>query len=183
MHAEQDWIEAYKELCTIIKAGVTEVQHIDMWYEQIFNQGEEYPFPTHSIFLEFNADSIVTNGKKVQDMNMLITFYHAFDTLSDTYHTSENQETALEFGLVNRKLHKKLQALEGTHFSSLNRVGFRHVPVPEQALICYAQTYSCIIRDYAAADEPSMVTIGSLELSAGNAPTNQNMGIFNVEMD
>lgn len=182
MNTTQDWIEAYKELCTIIKNSVTEIEHIDLFYDQIYSPQTEEPFPSNCVFIEFNAESIKTIGLNVQDLEMQITFYHCFETLSETYHTSDNQATAFAFGAIQRKIHNTLQNLIGTHFSSLNRIALKRMPTPNTSLIVYALTYTTIIRDYAAIVEPTDVTIGEVTIEPGTAPTPQDLGMFNVGM-
>lgn len=160
----QDWLAAYLELCTLVKADVTEIKHIDLWHEQLMFEAEEYPFPVHSLFMDFNAIAIETNGLKVQDMVFSIGFLHVFDTLSDTFDGSSNQAVALEFGAVLRKIHRKLQGLSGTNFSSLNRTGFAKESVPFEGIIAYRQTYQCIIRDYAAFDDTEETDLEELDV-------------------
>ncbi len=157
----QDWIESYKELCILINKNIPEIKHIDLYHNQLAYEKEEYPFPESSLFIEFNTTSIDTIGIKAQDMNMQIRFIYAFDTLSDTFNGSDNQEIALSFGSVIRKLHSLLQSKSGNNFSSLNRIALLKEPSPE-GVIVYAQTYSCIIRDYSATDETTEVILSEL---------------------
>lgn len=163
MDNTQDWIEAYKELCKIIKKGIEEVTHVDLWHEQTNYEAEEYPYPMHSVFFEFNTDNIKTIGNNVQDINAIITVYHVFDTLSDTYDQSENQSTALEFGKVIRKIHKTLQGVSGNNFSSLDRTGLGRHPSKEYLLV-YKQTYACQIIDYSGQKEYSSVELTGISV-------------------
>lgn len=160
----QDWLAAYLELCILIKAEIPEIEHIDLWYDQLNYEQEEYPFPKHSLFLDFNATSINTVGNKVQEMNFNVGFIHAFDTLSDTFDESPNQSVALEFGVVNRKIHKLLQAKSGDNFSSLDRNGFAKENAP-QHVTAYRQTYGCIIQDYGAMDDTAETDLGAIPVT------------------
>lgn len=188
MITNQDWIEAYKELCAMIThatTGIPEIKHIDLWYNQLNYEQEEYPYPESTLFIEFNTDTIETIGMNVQDMLTRIRFIYCFDTLSDTYDKSENQAVALAFGVVMRKLHKLLQAKSGTHFSSLNRIALTRVEAPE-ACISYAQTYTCIIRDYGAMQETTEGDMQeaniTLEIQKGSAAPPPDMNLFEVDM-
>ena len=151
MVAKQDWLEAYKELCVILEA-IPEVKHIDLWHEQIDYLPEEYPWPSGSIFIEFNTNDIETTGLKVQDINAEIDIYFCLDTLADSYNESTTQAIALAFGAVLKKIHKALQGVHGLNFSTLDRRSLRRVSAP-QYLMVYKQTYKCIIRDQSAMDE------------------------------
>lgn len=187
MEAAQDWVEAYKELCAIINneadpaKGVEEVGHIDLWHEQIDFLPEEYPWPSGSLFINFNAVGIETTGKKVQDMNFEISFILVLDTLSDTYNKSDTQEIALAFGLIMRKIHKLLQAKYGANFGPLNRVRFRRIPAP-QYLIAYEQTYTSLIRDMSAMDEPAQANLTGSTVKKGfvKPATNEDIKLYNI---
>lgn len=170
MIQEQDWTEAYKELCTIIKAQVTEIQHIDLYYEQLNYLPEEYPFPNHSLFIDMQVEEIETLAKNVQALKCMLTFYHVFYTLSDSFDTSENQSTALEFMPVNKKLHKALQGLSGTNFSPLDRKSNIRVPHQEGYLIIRAQAYESTIMDYSAMKEYTEHTVTAVGLNRNAAP-------------
>lgn len=170
MKQEQDWTEAYKELCTHIKSKVTEIKHIDLWFEQLNNLGDEYPFPNHSLFIDINADEITTLAKNVQEMNCIISFYHMFNTLSDTFEGSTNQNTALEFMGVNKKLHSNLQGVSGLNFSPLDRITNRRFPLPEGWLIVRVQEYRCLITDYSAWKEYTEHTVTAIGLDNSQAP-------------
>ncbi len=159
MIQEQDWTEAYKELCPLINTDVPEIKHIDLWFEQIDYAEEEYPFPAQSLFMDFDCDDTQTIGEGVQDINCVITFYHAFDTLSETYHGSTNQQIALEFMAVQKKLHKLLQGLSGVSFSPMDRVGNKRYPTKHGYLNVREMAYKCIIRDYSAKKEYIDVTV------------------------
>lgn len=183
----QDWLAAYTELCEVInnptdaEKGMPEVKHIDLWHEQIDYEADEYPFPDDSIFLEFNTSGIATTGLKVQDLDMIITFFYVFDTLSDSYHKSDNKEMALSFGTGLMRLHKLMQGRAGLNFSSLDRIALRRVPAP-QYLMVYAQSYRCIIRDQSAMDEYTDGTITGSTISNVTAPPQPDYKLFDINL-
>lgn len=165
MHTEQDWTEAYKELCAVIKAAVTEIKHIDLWNDQTNNREEEFIIPHHSLFIDINADEITTLGKNVQEMKCMVTFYHVFNTLSDTFDGSTNQAIAFEFMPVNQKLHKCLQGLSGTNFSPLDRKTNKRVHHPDGYLMIREQAYECLITDYSAWKDYAEHTVTAIGLN------------------
>lgn len=150
MNQDQDWTEAYKEICTFLKNEVTEVKHYDLWYEQTNYLEEEYPFPEQCIFLDFDMPDTDTVGVNVQACNTIITVYHVFKTLSDSYDQSTNQSTALSFMPVQQKIHKCLQSRSGVNFSPLDRKSNKRIPHPEGYLMIRAMEYHCILMDYSA---------------------------------
>lgn len=182
---QQDWIGAYLELCTLIKASITEIKHIDLWYDQLSFDYEEYPFPEKALFIEFNTDKIDSLGNHVQEMMASIRFIYAFDTYSDTYDGSENQAIALEFGNTIRKLHAVLQGTSGNNFSSLNRTSMKKVIAPE-GCCAYAQEYTALIRDYSAmpvAQEQDLQAANITgEIVNGAPPEPPDLALFVVDM-
>ncbi len=183
MDTTQDWIEAYKELCTIINTGVPEIKHIDLWYNQLNYEMEEYPYPESTLFIEFNTDNIQSIGNNAQDMFTRIRFIYCFDTLSDTFDGSENQAVALAFGNIIRKLHHILQNKSGDNFSSLDRISLTKVDAPQHC-IAYSQTYNCIIRDYSGVLESTEVDLtATVNVSTGASPSTQDdEPLFKIEM-
>ena len=176
----QDWLEAYLELCTLIKATIPEIEHIDLWYDQLSYELQEYPYPPKSLFIDFNATSIDTIGIKAQDMNFNVGFIFAFDTVSDSFDDSPNQAIALEFGTTLRKIHSMIHGLSGDNFSSMNRNGFGKENAPQHC-IAYRQTYACIIRDYGAIDDTEETDLGAIPVTlqitkgAGTPPEDLEM--------
>ena len=175
MVQNQDWGEAYKELCDLIKnnteptLGIEEVLHVDMWHEQVNYLAEEYPFPPNSVFIRFQTKSITTNANKVQDLNMEITFFFVLDTLADTYQTAETQPLALSFIQTCKKIHKVMQGRSGLNFSNLDRNDMGNYPAPEYLIVFY-QTYTTIIRDMSAMDEPGEGTLTGATVNNNQAP-------------
>lgn len=175
MDETQDWGEAYKELCQIIRpkenpeAGIKEIQHIDLWMDQIQHIEEEYPFPPHSVFINFNAEEVKTVGRNAQEMDMRIDIIYSCDTLADTFDGSETQDIALEFIAICKKLHNKLQSRSGTNFSSLDRVGFRRLPSAPYLLVM-VQTYSSVIMDYSGVKQMGEGTITNVTVRPGQKP-------------
>lgn len=182
MIEEQDWTEAYKELSAIVKTKIPEIKHIDLWYEQINYLPEEYPYPEQCLFIDINTISIETLGNNVQALNCAITFYHVFDTLSDTFEGSTNQDTALAFMQVNKKIHAAMQGTSGNNFSPLNRTSNKRVPTRETWMIVREQTYDCIIMDYSACKEYTEHTITAVELSKGQAPTEPPFDMLEINL-
>lgn len=167
-HPNQDWIEAYKELCEIIKANVPEIKHIDLWADQFYN--EEYPYPDRSLFIEFFSNEIQTTGEKTQDLIMQIRFILCYQTLSDSFDGSDNQNVALGFGEILRKIHACLQGTYGQNFSAMTRVNLQRVEAP-MSCISYSQTYACIVRDYAPVKKGELLNLHEQGVAPAVEPT------------
>lgn len=62
----QDWAEAYKELCAIIKAKLPEVKHVDLYYGQdqvVDRDGNWMPFRAPAVFLQMEAAQVSDLGE------------------------------------------------------------------------------------------------------------------------
>lgn len=172
----QDWVDAYKELCAVIndpEKGISEIVHTDLWHEQVDYLPNEYPWGDRALFMNFNVLEDQTIGMGIQDQITEISFILAFVTVGDTHHGSDTQDDALEFGLLNRKIHKLMQGRYGANFSNLDRVrGPRRIPAP-MYLLCYEQVYRCVIRDMSAMPEPGEKTLK--KMTPGKITTQPNL--------
>lgn len=74
-----------------------EIEHIDMWHEQVSFLDEEHPFLSPAVFIEFNTLGIEDEGLLVQRLHTQIDFRLFYETFSDTCEGAEMQEEALSF--------------------------------------------------------------------------------------
>lgn len=146
----QDWGEAYKELCAIIKAKLPEVKHIDLYYGQdqfVEQDGNWNPFPCPAVLLGFRAAQVRDLGDNTQELHMDITMYLYMETVQDTHHGSAGQRRAMEFVKLMRKLHQTMHGASGEHFSPLSRVDMaQKTDAPPYAYV-FGQTYRCVLLD------------------------------------
>ncbi len=179
MIQEQDWTEAYKEMCRIVSphedklTGIIEIKHIDLWNEQVDFLPEEYPFPPHSLFFQFTAESVKTIGGNAQEVVMIVDLIYVLDSLADTYDKSTTQDIAFEFIATCKKLHHLFQGRSGNNFSSMDRMGMRRIPAPPY-LRTWSQSYRTTIMDYSGVKDMKQATITSATLSQGVAPAPNN---------
>lgn len=166
----QSWTEAYKELCLLLDSAVPEIKHKDMWYEQINFPKDDYPYPDRSLFMDIKIDQIETLAQNIQDLECTITFYFVFNTFSETYHGSVNQNTALEFVDICSKLHGTLQGLSGANFSPMDRTKDERFVTREGFLNVREMAYETIIRDYSALKEYRSHVITAIGLDDSEAP-------------
>ena len=112
------WTDCYKELVEIIRSkdgflasipdeyselrermeNTPEIEHIDMWHEQVSFLDEEHPFSSPAVFIEFNTLGIEDEGLLVQRLHTQIDFRLFYETFSDTCEGAEKQEGALDVG-------------------------------------------------------------------------------------
>lgn len=180
IQSNQDWIDAYKELCDIFKNNLPEFPHLDLWHEQIDYPADEYPWPSDSVFFDFGINGIDSIGLQVQDLNMRIGVIYVLDTFADTYADSTTQDLALQFGEKCKKIHRLLHGSSGVNFSELSRVDLKRLPAPQYQMV-YRQEYSCIIRDMSAmADEGTAVITSHTAKKEITRPPAADVKLYNI---
>lgn len=145
----QNWGEAYKEICAILRAKVPKLKHIDLYYGQeqaIDSDGNWIPFTAPAVFLQFTAAQVDDIGDLRQQLLMDVTVHLAVETVQDTNDRSTGQRRALEFIDIMRQLHVALHNAQGEHFSPMSRVGMAKNDAPPY-LYMYNQTYRCVMLD------------------------------------
>jgi len=144
------WSDLYQELATKIqtKRGKA-IKWIDLWHEQINYLTEELPFPVPAIFLAFNAVECNDKGKSGQECNTQVDVYLFFETFSDTYHGSYNQEGAIAFLKELTEIHKILHGTSGTNYSEMRRTGMNREESGEAGNL-YRLSFECVVDDTSA---------------------------------
>ncbi len=185
----QDWGEAYKELCVLIKEKVPEVKHIDLYYGQdqlVEQDGNWNPFPCPAVLLSFKAAQVRDLGDNTQELHMDITMYLYLETVQDTHHGSAGQRRAMEFVGLMRKLHTNMHGASGEHFSPLSRVEMaQKADAPPYAYV-FGQTYRCVLLDNSTSKQYNFSEPGTLGLEitpheAPPVPTGQLVVVRNSD--
>lgn len=143
--------EAYGELNTLQGQELSSpIRWVDLWHNQVNFLDEELEFPTPSVFLSFRTKQVDDLGEKVQQVVLQIDCYLFYETFSNTFTGSFNQEDALLFISMLDFINGRFHGTEGENYSSMRKVGFN----PEDtggAGNLYRITFECIIRDETAA--------------------------------
>lgn len=185
------WTDCYKELVEIIRSkdgflasipdeyselrermeNTPEIEHIDMWHDQISFLDEEHPFPSPSVFIEFNTLGIEDEGLLVQRLHTQIDLRLFYETFSDTYEGAIMREQALAFLDLLTLLGMMLHGKSGKNFGTLRRT---HVGREESggAGNLYRISFECEIIDYTTMEFTSHVDMKDreMEISNGNLP-------------
>lgn len=144
------WTDLYKEIAQEIKSNLPEVQWVDLWHEQVGFLTEELPFATPAVFIEFNTVAIDDRGQLVQDCDTQIDLHLFFETFSDTYIGSSNQDGALEYLNLLTRLHALFHGTEGENYSSMRRVDMRREESGGAGNL-YRVSFQCLVTDDSAA--------------------------------
>ena len=67
--------DAYLELAELLVSKVPAIKHVDLWYEQVYNQQQEDPYPSPAVFLELNSTDAKTTGNNAQELDIAIKVY------------------------------------------------------------------------------------------------------------
>lgn len=145
----QYWTDLYIEMTKKISDNLPEIEWVDLWHEQVSFLTEELPFGTPAIFLGFSTVDISDRGILVQDCNTQIDMYLFYETFSDTYFGSSNQDRALEYLNSLTKLHALFHGKNGDNYSSMRRVDMRRDESGGSGNL-YRISFQCLVTDYSA---------------------------------
>lgn len=165
------WTDLYKEIATRITANLPGIAWIDLWHEQVNYLTEELPFPVPAVFLAFDTIQTDDRVKLIQDCNTQIDMYLFYETFSDTYSGSTNQDSALEFLNQLTRLYALFHGKSGHSFSAMRRVELRREDSGGAGNL-YRISFQCLVTDYSAqhlfieAQTPS----ADIAISTGSIP-------------
>jgi hypothetical protein len=147
----QYWTELYKEIAGKITGSIPEVKWVDLWHEQVSFLTEELPFDTPAVFIGFSTVAIDDRGTLVQDCDTQIDLYLFYETFSDTYTASANQDRALDFLESLTRLHALFHGKSGDTYSAMRRVDMRREESGGAGNL-YRISFQCLVTDYSAQD-------------------------------
>lgn len=136
-------------LKTDFAGGLPEIKHVDLWHEQVSYLAEELPFDTPSIFIGFSTIDIKDRGQLVQGIDVQVDMYLFYETFSDTYFGSDNQDRALEYLNSLTRLYALFHGKEGENYSEMRRVDMREVDSGGAGNL-YKLSFQCMVNDYSA---------------------------------
>lgn len=172
----QYWTELYKEIAEKITEKLPEIKWVDLWHDQVSFLISELPFDTPAVFIGFATLSTEDRGILVQDCDTQIDMYLFFETFSDTYWGSYNQERALDFLQSLTRLHALFHGKSGENYSGMRRVDMRREESGGAGNL-YRISFQCVITDYSAQalyDEMQDVN-RELETKKGGRPQVEDM--------
>ncbi len=120
------------------------VKHVDMYAGQYLNEadGEELPFPTPAVFIEFTSIPTGELGRRVQEGEALIRFHLVSDVVMNEVSNSTPEpirSNALDhLGMID-DFHKLMEKSSGTHFNSMTRVGVTADTAPTDIYVHIAE--------------------------------------------
>lgn len=142
--------EIYNHLNTIIGyENKSPIRWLDLWHNQVNFLSEELDFPTPAVFLSFRSGQVRDLGEKVQEMTLQVDCYLFYETFSNTFTGSFNQEDALNFIGILDFINSRMHATSGENYSAMRKIGF----APEDtgnAGNLYRITFECIVQDESA---------------------------------
>lgn len=119
------WTDLYLEVADQIQTKIPEIQWVDLWHEQVSFLTEELPFPTPAVFIGFSTNRCDDIGQLIQECDTQMDLYLFYETFSDTYSGSVNQDSAIEFLRMLTKLHTCFHGVSGANFQTMRRVDHR----------------------------------------------------------
>jgi hypothetical protein len=99
----------------------------------------------------------------VQQVTLQVDVFLFFETFTDTYKGSVNQEEALAFLETMDELNKTLHCSAGENYSSMSRKSFSPLDTGGSSNL-YMITYECLLMDYSANIPDQDGTFADLEI-------------------
>lgn len=168
----QNWVELYKELCTLITENIPAIKWVDLWHNQVNFLDSEHAFPAPATFLGFRIIEVVDLGEKIQKVKIQVTTYLFFETFADTYHGSWNQDDALKFLESLDALYALLHGSSGNTYSGMRRTGMAAVDTGSAGNL-YMQPFECTLLDYGAKKVWVDQEVNGIDVEAGITPPEQ----------
>jgi hypothetical protein len=180
------WTEIYEEMADIIQhkddfiaaipdefedirrklEEVPEVEHIDLWHEQVSFLDEEHPFPSPAIFIEFNTLGVEDDGALTQRFRTQIDLHVFYETFADTYTGAVMQESAINFLSMLTLYGMMFHGRNGEHFGTMQRTGFTREDSGGAGNL-YRISFECEIVDYTAMALRSTTSMTDREVTVG----------------
>lgn len=148
-------------------AQLDNIRWVDLWHEQVTFMEDEHPFPAPAIFLSFRLLDSEEMGELVQNGLMQVEVYLFYETMSDSYVGSVNQQSATSFLELLENIYKSLQGSRGENYSEMRRTGFYPVNTGDAGNL-YVSIFECRVVDESA--KKSYADAGELDVEVSNEP-------------
>ena len=104
-------------------AALPDIQHVDLWHDQVDYLSEEHPFATPAVFFGFTTLNVADNGELMQTTDLQVDIYVYWETFSDTYKGAKMQEEALQYLDLLLMVGLMFHGRSGEHFHQMRRSG------------------------------------------------------------
>lgn len=138
---------------------------VDYWYDQTEMKGDdddqdaELPFDLPACWLDFDVPAVTKIGLWGDEMQTMITFYVAFETMADTQIGSSSQDLGTLILEYLSLMHEQLEGYANEACGSLSRLSVRRFKTRSN-LIVYQMQYSTILRDQSPTEKrKALVTV------------------------
>jgi hypothetical protein len=169
----QDWVDLYLELSNkIMNSPDVEARWADLWHNQVSFLDTEVEFPSPAAFFSFRILETSDAGEGVQKLLLQVDVRYFFETMSESYHGSVNQASAVAFLKSFNGIHKCFHASEGANYSSMRRIMLN----PEEAGGAgnlYLQSFTCVVMDYSAKKQYAETNVSGVEVENGKGPQSE----------
>jgi hypothetical protein len=146
------------------------LQWVDRDKGQFEQMDRELPIPFPAILLSFGRAEYETVGKSTQEGSGILRIRVGYESYAESFDGSIDQEQALKFWEFMEEVHKKLQGLSGTYFSSLERIA-EEEDLDHDMIIVNIMEYRCKIFD-SSADKTKRYVLATAEpvITKGKRP-------------
>lgn len=152
-------------------AGISGVEHVDIWDNQIQNEyeGRETPYPVPAVFIDFESTDWNEGSQGPQTGMLSINLHIAQQTLADPYAGSDNRSEATALMNFPNTIHAAIARYSGATFSPL----IRKRTVRDKSIVSmvvYIVTYQCLVTDNSGAQAVPTITGVAVSATPGETP-------------
>ena len=162
-------------------AALPDIQHVDLWHDQVDYLSEEHPFPTPAVFFGFTTLNVADNGELMQTTDLQVDIYVFWETFNDTYKGAKMQEEALQYLDLLLMVGLMFHGRSGEHFHQMRRSGtFRQESGGSGNL--YRMQFQTNINEFSGLNLHTYVRDESkeVEVQKGERPKDNGTKLFDI---
>lgn len=162
-------------------AALPDIQHVDLWHDQVDYLSEEHPFATPAVFFGLSTLSVADNGELMQTTDLQVDIYVFWETFNDTYKGAKMQEEALQYLDLLLMVGLMFHGRSGEHFHQMRRSGtFRQESGGSGNL--YRMQFQTNINEFSGLNLHTYVRDESkeVEVQKGEIPKDNGTKLFDI---
>ena len=162
-------------------AALPEIEHVDLWHDQVDYLSEEHPFATPALFFGFTTLNVADNGELMQTTDLQVDIYVYWETFADTYKGAKMQEEALQYLDLLLMVGLMFHGRSGEHFHQMRRSGtFRQESGGSGNL--YRLQFQTNVNEFSGLNLHTFVAMDDkeVEVQKGERPKDNGTKLFDI---
>lgn len=162
-------------------AALPDIQHVDLWHDQVDYLSEEHPFATPAVFFGFTTLNVADNGELMQTTDLQVDIYVYWETFADTYKGAKMQEESLQYLDLLLMVGLMFHGRSGEHFHQMRRSGtFRQESGGSGNL--YRLQFQTNVNEFSGLNMHTFVAMNDKEVEVlkGERPKDNGTKLFDI---